>query len=134
MAPHGGNYVPCTTSNGMNTFFKIAQIVIPPPPVQGKGFTLGELANLIAAVGSFLTGIAAIFAMIAIIVSGIMYMKAGSSDTEITKAKGWFKNAIIGAFIVLAVGVILNTIANVISRDFFCTFAIPFVHICVLKP
>lgn len=120
MAPHNGNYVPCTTSNGMNIFYQIAQIVIPPPPVAGRGLSLAEIGSLIAIVGSFLTSIAAIFAIIAIVVSGIMYMKAGGTEANITKAKGWLKNALLGALIVLGFGVIVNTIANVVSREFFC--------------
>ena len=116
----------------MNFLTQIAQIVIPPPPVQGQGTTLAELARLIGIVGSFLTSIAAIFAMIAVIISGIIYMKAGDNPDQIKKAKGWFWNAIIGAFIVLAVGVILNTIANVVSRQFFCQLS--FFGVCVWGP
>ena len=48
-----------------------------------------------------------------------MYFRAGS-DTEAKKAKGWFRNGIIGAFIILAVGVIILTIYNiVVNQSFF---------------
>lgn len=105
----------------MNHFFEIAQIIIPTTPVLGpRGLTLAELGSLIAIVGSFLTNVGVLLAIIAIIVSGIMYMKAGDNQIQITKAKSWFKNALLGALIVLGVGVIINTIANVVSREFFC--------------
>lgn len=102
----------------------VAQIVVPKPPVQGQGLTLAELGKLIAIVGSFLQSIGVLLAFIAIIVSGIMYMKAGANDKAIEKAKSWFKNALIGALIILAVGVIVNTIANIVTREFFCRFSV----------
>ena len=105
----------------MLNLFKIAQIVIPTTPVPTqRGLTLAELGSLIAIVGSFLTNIGVLFAIIAIIVSGIMYMRAGSDTTKIANAQSWLKNALIGALIVLGVGMIINTVANVVSREFFC--------------
>ena len=104
--------------------FQIAQIVIPPPPVPGQGLTLAELGSIIAIVGSFLTNVGVLFAIIAVVVSGIMYMRAGSDTTKITNAQTWLRNALIGALIVLGVGVIINTIANVITREFFCRLSI----------
>lgn len=117
----------------MLNFLEIAQIIIPTPQVGGRGLTLAEIGSLIAIVGSFLTSIGVLLAIIAIIISGIMYMKAGDKEANITKAKTWFKNVLIGAFIVLAVGVIINTIANVVSRQFFCTIQIniPFYQKCI---
>ena len=97
-----------------------AQIIIPTPPVPGRGLTLAEIGFLLARVGSFMTNVGVILALIAVIVSGIMYMRAGADPNKITSAKTWFKNVLIGALIVLAVGLILNTIVNVISRQFFC--------------
>ena len=104
----------------MNHFLEIAQIVIPRPQVQGQGFTLAELARLIAIVGTFFINIGVVLAIIAIVVSGIMYMRAGGNPTEVTKAQTWLKNALIGAFIILGVGLIINTVANVVTRQFFC--------------
>ena len=57
-------------------------------------------------------------AVITLVVSGIMYFVAGS-DTEAKNAKGWFRNGIIGAFIILAVGVIINTIKIIVEGGFF---------------
>lgn len=109
----------------MFKFFEIAQIIIPTTPVRGpRGLTLAELGSLIAIVGSFLQSVAVLFAIIAIIVSGIMYMRAGSSPEEIKKALTWLKNSMLGALIVLGVGLIINTIANVVTREFFCRLII----------
>src|SRR3989344_4728706 len=103
----------------MNKVFEIAQIIVTPPPVVGRGLTLAELGSLIAIVGSFLTNIGVLLAIIAVIVSGIMYMKAGDKEANITKAKSWFKNGIIGTFVILAIGVIINTIQLIIGGGFF---------------
>ena len=118
----------------MFEIIEIAQIIIPTPPVPGQGLTLAELSVLIAKVGSFLTTIGALLAFIAVIVSGIMYMRAGAEPTKISNAKTWFKNILIGALIVLGVGLIINTIANIISRAFFCRIYInipPLPIICI---
>lgn len=104
----------------MNLFFQIAQIIIPTPPVAGRGLTLIEIGSIIARVGSFLTSAGVLLAIIAVIVSGIMYMRAGAEPTKIKDAQTWFKNVLIGALIVLGVGVIINTIANIVTREFFC--------------
>lgn len=104
---------------------KLAQIVIPTTPVPGQqGFTLAELGSLIAIFGSFLQSAGAVLALIAIVAAGIKYMMAGSSPESIGKARTWFKNGLIGALIILGSGVILNTIANVVSREFFCRLII----------
>lgn len=108
----------------MNIFFEIAQIVIPRPPLTGQGLTLAELGSIIAIVGSFLTNVGVIIGIIAIVWSGLMYMNAGSDTTKISKAQAWFKNALLGSLIVLGVGVLINTIANIVSREFFCRLII----------
>ena len=118
----------------MSQIMQIAQqIIIPQPSVGGRGLTLAELGFLISTVGSFLTAVGFGIAIIAVIVSGLMYMYAGSSLEAVKKAQAWFKNAVIGALIVLGFGVILNTIANVVSRQFFCTvqISIPFFQRCL---
>lgn len=118
----------------MLNFFQIAQqIIIPTPQVGGQGLTLAEIGSIIAIIGSFLTNIGVLLAFIAVIVSGIIYMKAGADPTKITNAKTWLRNVLIGSLIVIGVGAIINTIANVISRQFFCTVQIivPFFQRCL---
>ncbi|MBI2003555.1 MAG: hypothetical protein HYS78_01045 [Parcubacteria group bacterium] len=118
----------------MLQILEIAQIIIPTPPVPGQGLTLAEVGVLIARVSSFFTTIGAILALIAIVVSGIIYMRAGGSPEEVKKAQAWLKNALIGAFIVLGVNMIINTVANVVTRQFFCTLVVsfpPFINVCV---
>ena len=87
------------------------------PP--GQPWTLARIMNeVLTPVANFLIAAGVIGAIITIVISGIMYFKAGS-DTKAESAKTWFKNGIIGAFIILAVGVIINTIALVVTGGFF---------------
>ena len=109
------------------------QIIIPQPSVGGRGLTLAEIGQIISTISSFLTTIGVLIAIIVIIWSGLVYMKAGSSPEAVKKAQAWFQNAVIGALIVLAVNVIINTIANIVSRQFFCMLqiSIPFFQRCL---
>lgn len=87
------------------------------PP--GEPWTLGRIMDeVLTPAANFLIAAGVTGAIIALVISGIMYFKAGS-DSEAKNAKAWFKNGIIGAFIILAVGVIINTIALVVTGGFF---------------
>ena len=66
-----------------------------------------------------------------IVWSGITYMYAGADATKVTAAQGRFKSAVIGAAIVLGVGVIIQTIAGIVTRDFFCQFQL--LGVCIIR-
>lgn len=96
-----------------------------PPLPGGTGLTQGEIQGLLVRFANFLIAAGVILAIITIVISGIMYFKAGS-DTEAKSAKGWLRNGIIGAIIILAVGVIILTIYNiVVNRSFFGGTPVP---------
>src|SRR3989344_2123952 len=87
---------------------------LPPGPILNQGYLMGVLYSI----SNFLIAAGIILAVITIVISGIMYLKSGS-DTEAKNAKGWFKNGIIGAFIIMAVGVIILTIYNIVVTGTF---------------
>lgn len=91
----------------------------PTPPVTGDALDLNEIEALIERVARFLIIISIIIAVIFIIWGGIMYMAARGDETAATKAKDTIFNGIIGAAVVLGVGVILQTLAGLITRSFF---------------
>lgn len=99
------------------------------PP--GKPITLDVLDYLIFRVSTFFISISAVLAMIFIIWAGVTYMYAGDDSTKITAAQGRLKSGIIGAAIIFGVGVIIQTIASVITLDFFCTVRIPIIGTCI---
>ena len=105
-------------------------IDIPATPIPGqKAFSLSELSQIIGILGRFLVAVAPVLLVISLIWSGILYMKAGGSDTKVAEAKKWFGYAIVGGLIIFGVGVIINTVAAVITREFFCQLSV--LGICI---
>lgn len=87
------------------------------PP--GDPLTYSRVTQFLDATARFLYTAGITLAVIVFVVSGIMYLKAGGTEANITKAKAWFKNGIIGTFIILAIGVIIKTIEVVVRLQFF---------------
>lgn len=85
----------------------------------GQPITLGEVEELIGIIAGFLIVVGAVVAIIFIILAGVKYMYAGSDSTKVEEAKTMLKNGVIGAAIVLGIGVIMQTIAMLVTRDFF---------------
>lgn len=97
----------------------------------GQPITIDEVDSLIGRIAQFLLVISVLIAIIMIVWSGITYMAAGANATKVTEAQARLKNAIIGAAVVLGVGVIIQTIAGIVTRDFFCQFQI--FGVCIIK-
>lgn len=97
----------------------------------GKPITLPEVDSMIERVAQFLIVVSVLIAVIMIVWSGITYMYAGSDASKVTEAQTRLKNAVIGAAIVLGVGVIIQTIAGIVTRDFFCQFQL--LGVCIIK-
>ncbi len=97
-------FVPRLVSAGPN--------VTPPPGVE---VTLSILDVWLRNISSFLLTVGVILAVIFIVWGGIMYMAAGGDTEKATTAKTRIWNGIIGAIIVLGVGLILNTISRLVT-------------------
>lgn len=87
----------------------------PSSPVSGTGITLSEIESIIQRIAEFLIVFGVIIAVIYIIIGAITWMV--TADWE--KAKERIKGGVLGAAIVLGVGVILQTLARLITRSFF---------------
>ena len=97
-------------------FVVFAQIPVDlPRPVAG-GLTLRIIEDVIIKIGNWLVLIAMIVAVIVIVWGGLQYMLS-SDKTDAAKSRIY--NGIIGAAVVLAVGLILRTIAALLNRGFF---------------
>ena len=92
------------------------------PP--GRPITFVELDAIIYQIVSFLIRTSVVLAVIYIIWSGITYMNAGADTTKVGEAQARLKAAIVGAAIVLGVGVIIQTVLGLVTRQFFCTFSL----------
>jgi len=99
------------------------------PP--GQPVTLDVLDYIIFRVSTFFITVSALLAVIFIIWAGVSYMYAGEDTTKVQTAQARLKSGIIGAAIVFGVGVIIQTIASVVTLDFFCTARIPIVGVCI---
>lgn len=86
---------------------------------QGQPITQSEIEDMIATVANFLLIAGVILAVIFIVIAGIKYMYAGSDTGKVGEAQTMLKNGIIGAAIVMGVGVIIQTIAALLNRQFF---------------
>ena len=101
-------------------FMSLAVTVVPPDvTTTGTPITLTEIENIIARIANFLIVISVIIAVIFIIWGGVKYMVSGGDEKKATEAKGIIFNGIIGAAVVLGVGVILNTVRALLARTFF---------------
>ena len=83
------------------------------------GTTLTEVENIIRRIAQFFLVIGVILAVIYIIYGGILWMNAGSDPEKIKNGTTRMKQGAWGALIILAVGLILQTLAGVVTRVFF---------------
>ena len=99
----------------------LVTMAINPPgvPVAGQAVTLNEVEKLINGIARFLIVVSVIVAIIFIVYGGVRWVVAPDKPEV---AKKIITNGIIGALIILGVGVILQTLQGVISRTFFGTF------------
>ena len=96
----------------------LAQLPTVSPPIV-PGLTLAEAENLVRRVAQFIIVIGVIFAVIWIVLGGIAWMRAAGDETKVKAAKDRVWAGVWGALVVLAVGLILQTLAGVVTRVFF---------------
>jgi len=92
-------------SHAQNPFIDQFNMVMSTQPSSGE-----EVLDIVRSIAGYLIILGGILAGIAIIVAGIMYMGAGSNPARVTGARAIFKNGVIGALILFAAGLIVNTI------------------------
>lgn len=86
---------------------------------EGTALDLTKIQSIIETIANFLIVVGVVIAVIYIIWGGIKYMTARGDATKAKEATTAIKNGIIGAAVVLGVGVILRTLAGLITRSFF---------------
>lgn len=82
----------------------------------GQQTTASTVFLILQNIGGFLIAAAGVIVSIVIIVAGLLWVSSGSSPNRLATAKTVFKNGIIGAIILFASGVIINTIILLASN------------------
>lgn len=84
-----------------------------------SGLTLTELEQRIRQVVQFLMVIGVILAVGFIIWGGITRMYSQGEEKAVKAANDRIRSGVIGALVVIAVGLILQTLAAIVARSFF---------------
>lgn len=95
----------------------------------GNAITPDDISGIIGVIAQFMIDISLVLAVIFIVLSGIMTMMAQDDPTRFKNGLARLKSAIWGVVIVMATGVIINTVGSLIDRSFFCQ--ISFLGICL---
>ena len=95
----------------------------------GQAVTFEEISYLTGVVANFIIGLSGVIMIGSIVVSGLMIMTSGNNPDQFKKGQTWLRHAIWGSVVVLAAGVIINTVAAVVDRTFFCQVSV--VGICL---
>ncbi|OGZ71317.1 MAG: hypothetical protein A2998_02810 [Candidatus Staskawiczbacteria bacterium RIFCSPLOWO2_01_FULL_37_25b] len=107
------------TAMALMPMLALAQLPVPTSPYAGQPITLLDIKDVIETIARFLILVSVIVAVIFIVWGGMMYMMAGDDAAKATAAKTRIVNGIIGALVVLAVGLILQTLAGLVNWTVF---------------
>lgn len=83
---------------------------IPTSTTGGASLDLPQILGFILDSGNYIFTVAGIVMAIGFVVSGILYMSAGTNTSRVASAKAYFKYTAIGAIIIFGIGTILSTI------------------------
>jgi hypothetical protein len=95
----------------------------------GNAVTIGDVTNIVAYFGQLIVIMSMTIAVICIVLSGILIMTSAGDAGRFKTGTTWLTNVAIGAGVALGAGVIINTVAAVIDRSFFCQ--VGFLGICI---
>ena len=90
----------------------------------GNAITFDDIGNWFVIIARFLIGISMTIAVIFIVWSGFVMMSSQGNPKQFEAGKTRLIQAVWGVAVILGVGVIINTIAAVVTRDFFCQASI----------
>ncbi len=111
-------------------------INLPTTPIPGaKPVSLLELQWIVGIIGNFFVTVGPVILVIALIASGITLAGGGASPAAVTKARKWFGASVVGGLIIFGAGVIINTLAAIVTRTFFCRLGFDFgpISVCIIK-
>src|SRR3989344_3637696 len=92
-----------------------AAVKSPGLPITGTPITGGTITTIITQIADWLVGIALVIALIMIVWGGVMWMWSRGDDTKAADARKIILNGILGAAVVLAIGLIFSTIQKIVQ-------------------
>lgn len=95
---------------------QVGEFNINDSPASADGITIGTLETWIRNIANFLISVGVVVAVIFIVWGGLAFMFAGGNTEKAEKAKTRLWNGVIGALIVLGVGLIIRTIDKLVFR------------------
>ncbi len=90
----------------------------------GNAITIDDVSGIIGVMTRFLIATSMVFAVLFIVLSGIMFMVSQGDPGKFKEARARLNSAIWGVAVVLATGVIINTVASLVDRSFFCQISL----------
>lgn len=96
---------------------KLAQL--PPPQIIDLDTVCCGTGSWIVVIGNFMMTAGVILAVIVIVYSGIKWMTAGGEAKAVEGARNTLISGIWGVAIVLGVGLIIKTVASIVTGSFF---------------
>ena len=94
----------------------LVTLAVPTVGTDGRVVDINTVGNLITNIARFLIGIAMTVAVIFIVWGCIMWITARGDETKVKKAKAVVWQGILGALVILAVGVILSSLSNLVNN------------------
>ena len=80
------------------------------------GLGTADLKQTVINIIQWVLGILALVAAVMIIYGGFVWLTAGGNEEQVTKAKSWIKNAVIGLIITLAAYSIAAYVTNAVGE------------------
>ena len=105
-----------TTAITATVLLPFMALALPTVETDAPGLDFSDLRKIVEDISTYLLEIAMVVALIVIVWGGLQWIWARGEEKKVTAAKAVIKNGIYGALVILAVGLILNTLAKLVGE------------------
>lgn len=109
----------CLLLTAFLIFPLMASADLPPPRIIDLNTICCDADSWMVDIGNFLLAAGMVLAVMVIVLSGIKWVTAGADPKAAGEARSILMSGIWGVGIILGVGLIIKTIASIVSGDFF---------------
>lgn len=86
--------------------------------VPGIDLTIQDVFGIITGLACWITRVALVFIVVAVIYYGVRFMMAQGDPTKLTEAKNSFTWGLVGILVILGTYTIIATVANALGADY----------------